>query len=287
MTYEEWCRSVLSSVTTSRRRCISTQVSSVRGDHVGSASTSSEGEIGNSKEPEDVGRRELGINYEREEAAGKGAASTEAPLVDDQKKPSEPLKFRIKIPSSLSLKSLLPPNVDSSSPSTASTPVVAADVPSSPVPVPAITSTAVSPSSESPEPEVAAGSPPSPTSTPRHAPTPASMPTLTPAPPPSPISSYAPRIPITTKRLPAACAGRRCMDLLATELGYGWKMRELCRVQARRYQHVRKYGDGGQCSRRGSEDSRVSSEMDVAIQEEKEKGGRNESGCGEEERPVR
>ncbi|KAF9488828.1 hypothetical protein BDN71DRAFT_1512713 [Pleurotus eryngii] len=208
MTYEKWCRSVLSSVATSRRRCVSSQVSSVRGDQVGHASTSSEGEIGNSKEPEDVGRRELGVNYEREEAAGEGAASMEAPLADDQKKPSEPLKIRIRIPSSLSLESLLPPppppppNVDPSSPSTASTPVVSADVPSSP--------------SESPEPEVAAGSPPSPTSTPRHAPTPASMPTSTPAPPPSPISSYAPRIPITTKRLPAACAGRRCMDLLAT-----------------------------------------------------------------------
>ncbi|KAF9490859.1 hypothetical protein BDN71DRAFT_1510946, partial [Pleurotus eryngii] len=280
MTYEEWCQSVLSSVTTSRRRCVSSQVSSVRGDHVGSASTSSEGEIGNSKEPEDVGRRELGINYEREEAAGEGAA----------KEPSEPLKIRIKIPSSLSLKSLLQPppspNVDSSSPSTASRPVVSADVPSSPVPVPAITSTAVSPSSESPEPEMAAGSPPSPTSTPRHAPTPPSPPTSTPAPPPSPIPSYAPRIPITTKRLPAACAGRRCMNLLATELGYGWKMCELCRVQARRYQHVRKYGDGGQCSRSGSEDSRVSGEMDVAIQEEKERGCGNGS-AGAEKKSVR
>ncbi|KAF9489506.1 hypothetical protein BDN71DRAFT_1512080 [Pleurotus eryngii] len=164
----------------------------------------SEGEIGNSKEPKDVGRRELGVNYEWEEAAGEGAASMEAPLADNQKKPSEPLKIRIRIPSSLSLESLLPPlplplplplpppNIDPSSPSTASTPVVSADVPSSPVLVPAITSTAVSPSSESPEPEVAAGFPPSPTPTPRHAPTPASMPTLTPAPPPSPISSYTP-----------------------------------------------------------------------------------------------
>ncbi|KAF9488162.1 hypothetical protein BDN71DRAFT_525162 [Pleurotus eryngii] len=277
MSYEGWCRSVLSSVATSRRRCVSSQVSSVRGDQVGHASTSSEGEIGNSKEPEDVGRRELGVNYEREEAAGEGTASMEAPLADDQKKPSEPPKIRIKVPSSLSLKTLLPPNVDSSSPSTASTPVVSADVPSSPVLVPTITSMAVSPSSESPEPEIAAGFPPSPTPTPRHAPTPASMPTSTPAPPPSPIPSYAPRIPITTKRPPAACAAPRRMNPLATELGYGWKMCELCRVQAWRYQHVRKYGDGGQCSRRGSEDSRVGGEMDVAIQEEKEKGCRNES----------
>ncbi|KDQ32471.1 hypothetical protein PLEOSDRAFT_1098472 [Pleurotus ostreatus PC15] len=277
MSYEEWSRSVLSSVTGSRRRCGSSHVSSKRADSVAPASTSCDGEIANSKEPEGVGRH--GPDWEGKDAAGEGAASMEAPPSDDRKKPSEPLKIRIKIPSSLSLESLLPrlpssrPNVESPSPSTASTPVVSADVPSSPVLVPVITSTAVPPSFESPEPEVAAGSSPSPDPTPIHLPTPTSTPTSTPAPLPSPIPSYAPRIPITTKRLPAACAGPRCMNLLATELGYVWKMSKLCRVQARRYQHVRKYGDGRQCVRSESEDSRGSGEIDVAIQEKEKDGG--------------
>ncbi|KAJ8701166.1 hypothetical protein PTI98_004123 [Pleurotus ostreatus] len=106
MTYEEWCRSVLSSVTGSRRRCGSSHVSGVRADSVGTASTSCDGEIANSKEPEGVGRH--GPDWEGKDAAGEGAASMEALPSDDRKKPSEPLKIRIKIPSSLSLKSLLP-----------------------------------------------------------------------------------------------------------------------------------------------------------------------------------
>ncbi|KDQ34228.1 hypothetical protein PLEOSDRAFT_163905 [Pleurotus ostreatus PC15] len=295
MTYEEWCRSVLASVTSSRRRCGGSHVSTVRADPVGPVSTSGAGGIGNSKEAEDVGRSGRDWEGKGKEAAGEGVAGVEAPPSDDRKKPSEPLKIRIKIPPSLSLKSLLPPlpsprpNVDSPSPSTASTPVVAADVPSSPVLVPAITSTALPPSKSS-ETEVAAGSPSSSTPLPIHIHLP--TPTSTPAPPPSPIPSYAPRTPITAKRLPAACAGPRCMNLLATELGYGWKMCEPCRAQARRYQHVRKYGDGGQgrCSRSGSEDAGASGEMGGAVQEEMENGGGDGSvgvGVGVEKKSVR
>ncbi|KAF4584772.1 hypothetical protein EYR38_002003 [Pleurotus pulmonarius] len=91
-----------------------------------------------------------------------------------------------------------------------------------------------------------------------------------PRPPASPPTlSYAPRLPITAKRLPAVCAGPRCMNLLAVELGYGWKMCEPCRAQARRYQRVRKFGgDAGERSvgeRTASEDAggqEVGGEMD-------------------------
>lgn len=59
------------------------------------------------------------------------------------------------------------------------------------------------------------------------------------------------------------------MNLLASELGYGWKMCEARRVQAWRYQHVRKYGGGGGgCEEMGGEV--------LGMDEDKEEGMRGE-----------
>lgn len=120
MSYEEWCRSVMARVSTSQRRCRSDQGQGRRTeggaggwdgwDSAGARNGGGDALQGTGDvERKDGAECRPGGKESSVEAEGGGAAGVEGPRAGDHQKSAGAFKIRIKIPSGLSLKSLLPP----------------------------------------------------------------------------------------------------------------------------------------------------------------------------------